>query len=1131
MSDKTKKYLLIFLYIFFFLSGMTGLIYEILWTRMLSLTFGHTVFAISSILSAFMGGLALGSYLIGRFVDRISPGGKVGGFIVKLLNAGSYSPYVRIYGILELFIGFYVLLTPLLIGVVNNIYISIMQNYSPGLYLISIITFFLSVMVFIIPTVFMGATLPVICKFVVRSFREIMPKTAKLYSINTFGAVLGTFLAGFILFPVMGLKASLLTGAVINISIGVIVILLDLIASRSSQKAKEEIKEQSPKEEIKDKEEKGQEKETDDRDNKQPELSPETPPETSNEETKKVKSLYKLVLVVYFISGFTGMVYEVGWSRALALSIGSSTYSFTIILTTFLFGIALGSYIFSNAKWFKPEKISIFSLGDVELAIGLLGFIILPALGFLPFIFLKMFPVVKSSYTAILAGNFLLSFIVILLPTLLFGITFPMVVRIYTANLKNLGKSIGNVYAANTLGGILGSFLAGFMFIPIFGAEITLKIAISLNIIAALLIYIFSGQKRKILASIARYGVIAVLLILIFTLKIWRHSAMSLGVAVYAKNLSYVQSWQDYKNELDRQKRHIVFYKDGISSTVTVVKVKEQITLRVNGKADASWNKNASGDISTQWLLGFLPNILHPDPQRVCVIGFGSGMTVDSVNNFREPELIDCIEIEPAVMEAAPWFNEANHDVQKSPRVKIHIADGRNFIEASKKKYDVIISEPSNPWIAGIGNLFSLDFYKVCRERLEDDGIYAQWFHSYSMSREDTQMVFKTFFSAFPYGSVWFTGSGDFLLIGKKKPSPVDYERIKTVFKDNEKAREGMKLLGLTEPYQVLAYRITGADQARAFSLGAKLNTDDHPLLEFNAPRNLYTITDHMAMLREMFQYRIPVDDNVVNLDKALMKTGKFYEQIGQVYKKYYFFEVAKDFFEKASKFPDYKYYGMFYVAVSDYAQKRYIETFNTLQEVINLFPERESGYTFIIQVLEDRELNERAYEYAQAGLKYLPDNTEILNKAANLAIKLKKYPDAREYTEKLLLKDKDNPDYNLYIGKILLAEKDPAKAEQFVIKSISKKPGYKDALLVLAKIRIQQDNYKEAEKVLKSLINIDKNMTDPRIILARCYEKMGKRESAIKQLKYIITSIDINNKDAREYLYRLEKQEGKLPD
>ena len=146
------------------------------------------------------------------------------------------------------------------------------------------------------------------------------------------------------------------------------------------------------------------------------------------------------------------------------------------------------------------------------------------------------------------------------------------------------------------------------------------------------------------------------------------------------------------------------------------------------------------------------------------------------------------------------------------------------------------------------------------------------------------------------------------------------------------------------------------------------------------------------------------------------------------------------------------KYYGMFYVAVSDYAQKRYIETFNTLQEVINLFPERESGYTFIIQVLEDRELNERAYEYAQAGLKYLPDNTEILNKAANLAIKLKKYPDAREYTEKLLLKDKDNPDYNLYIGKILLAEKDPARAEQFVIKSISKKPIYKDAYLSLRK-------------------------------------------------------------------------------
>ncbi|MCD4785802.1 MAG: fused MFS/spermidine synthase [Candidatus Eremiobacteraeota bacterium] len=1117
MSDRTKKYFLIFLYVFFFLSGMTGLIYQILWTKMLSLTFGHTVFAISSILSAFMGGLALGSYLIGRFVDRLSPGSKGGGFIGKLLNAGSYSPYVRIYGILQLLIGLYILLTPSLINIVNKIYIGIMQNYSLGLYPLSLITFFLSILVFIFPTVCMGATLPVICKFVIKSYREIMSTTARLYSVNTFGAVLGTFLAGFVLFPVLGLQASLMVGVVINIGIGVIVILSDFLASKSSQKNEDEaqmIEEKSPGEESDDNKKKDDDS-----------------PALSDSEVIKAKSLYKLVLIVYFISGFTGMVYEVGWSRALALSIGSSTYSFTIILTTFLFGIALGSYLFSNSKWFNPEKVTLLSLGDVELGIGLLGFLILPTLGFLPFVFLKMFPVVSGSYTTILAGNFILSFIVILLPTLLFGITFPMVVRIYTANLKSLGKSIGNVYASNTLGGILGSFLAGFMFIPIFGAEITLKIAIFLNLAAALIVYIFSGEKRKLSASITRYGMIVVLIILVFSLKIWKHSAMSLGVAVYAKNLSYVKSWQDYKDELNRQKRHIVFYKDGISSTVTVLKVKEQITLRVNGKADASWNKNVQGDISTQWLLGFLPNALHPDPKRVCVIGFGSGMTVDSVNNFKEPELIDCVEIEPAVMDASPHFNEANHEVQKSPRVKIHIADGRNFIEASKQKYDVIISEPSNPWIAGIGNLFSLDFYKVCRERLEEDGIYAQWFHSYSMSREDTQMVFKTFFKAFPYGSVWFTGSGDFLLIGKKKPSPVDYERIKMLFEKNEKIKDGLKLLGLSKPYQILAYRITSAKQARVFSLGANLNTDDHPLLEFNAPRNLYTISNHMAMLRTMLQYRTPIDENVVNLDKDLMETGEFYKQVGVVYKKYHFFKVAREFFKKTATFPEYRYYGMFNVAVSDYAEKKYIKALDTLQQVVGLFPNRESGYTFAIQVLEDKGVYDRAFQYAQAGLERLPGNIEILKKAADLAVRLKKYPLAKEYTEKLLLKEKDNAEYNLNMGKILLAGKEPGKAELFVAKSLKKKPGYKSALFEMGKIKMEQGQYKVAEKILISTINADKNWVDPNILLARCYEKLGKKDLAIKQLKLIIAGIDAENKPAREYLFRLENEEGKLPD
>lgn len=786
--EKETKQILAAVTLCFFLSGTTGLIYEVLWTRILGLVFGHTVFAITTVLAAFMAGLGLGSYLFGGIADR------------------SASP-LRLYGFLEAGIGLYALSTPFLFSRAEDIYIPLHRAFGLSFFAFSLSQFLLIFLILLIPTTLMGATLPVLSRFFVRKIEALGGQVGTLYALNTFGAVLGTYAAGFHLIPTLGIRTTLLLAAVVNIGIGVLVAVFD---RHLHELAGESAAGQAPLTTV---------------------SSPATAAAGAPPDRRSAAAVW-LTVVGLGVSGAASMMYEVAWTRALSLVIGSSTYAFSTMLVTFLTGLALGSYLYSRIA--GRLQITPVFFGGLQLGIGLSALLVTPFFDRMPELFLRAFQVSQSP-GFVKTIQFCISALAMFVPTLFMGATFPCAIQIASGEMSRLGRDIGRVYSINTGGAIAGTVLAGFLLIPLWGLQPTLRLAVSLNLCLALTLFItprWAGWHRGIAVFVSMLALGAS-----FSSPTWDANAMTSGVAVYGKSYFGRLGKVDFR-ETAASGGRLVYYRDGLSATVSVHRQGEILFLRVNGKTDASNNR----DMHTQLMLGHLPLLIHPDAKRVLVIGMGSGVTAGAVA-LHPTERIDVIEIEPAVVEAAEFFAKENRGILKNPKAHLAIADGRNFLLASDGGYDVIISEPSNPWMRGIGNLFSLDFYKLAAQRLAPKGIVCQWIHAYGLFPEDLKMVVKTFRAVFPHTTIWNTIRGDLVLIGSKDPRTLDSVRLQASYDAIPGLREDLTKLGIQSPLALLADFALGEEDTARYSRFALLNTDDLPFLEFSAPDSLYADT------------------------------------------------------------------------------------------------------------------------------------------------------------------------------------------------------------------------------------------------------------------------------------------------
>lgn len=751
--------------LFFFVSGATGLIYEVVWTRLLTLIMGNTHYSIATVLTAFMGGLALGSFFGGKIIDR------------------AFNPLAA-YAILEVGIGIYCLLIPTFIDLAFPLFQWIYLNLGDSYTQTSLVRFLVCGALLIIPATFMGATLPVLSKFVSRDENFIGKDVGTLYSINTFGAVVGAWSSAFVLMRLLGVQTTIAVAAAANIGIAVIIYLL----------FKPPLKE----------------------------------PLQASKDTEPEPPLQKreaLILLSFAVAGAVALVYQMAWTRILSLLLGSSVYAFSLILTVFILGLALGTV--TASRWLPRLNDLIKGYGVTQLIIGFSSLAIVPLFARIPFVNRWVYENWGQQFELVQGANFLTIFALLFIPTFFMGAQFPIVIKIMVTKLATVGQNVGRTYACNTFGTIIGSFLAGFILIPVLGLQTTILTAVFLNILLGIALLAFGSQLSFNWKMYFLPGVFFVFVMIANSIAPWDKSVISSG------------SFMPYRigdlKEAELKKNKILFFKEGMHTTVTTeLSASGNIFLRVNGKTDAS----LALDMRTQLLSGYLPMLLHASPKSALVIGQGSGITLGAVEQF-PVDKINLVEISSAVIDGSRYFDPFNHDALNDKRLTVLLEDGRNHIALSNNTYDVIISEPSNPWISGVGALFTVDFFELLKKRLNPGGLACIWVHT-NMSPDSFKSIVRSFTEKFPFVTMWESIAGDdYLLIGSEEEYGLSFAKAQKYFA-NEITRKDFAKIGIRNVPDLMSLMIMSRENLVEFSKNAPLHTDDNSLLEFNAPEYVY---------------------------------------------------------------------------------------------------------------------------------------------------------------------------------------------------------------------------------------------------------------------------------------------------
>ena len=768
----------------FFLSGSAGLIYEVVWAKHLSLFLGNTTQAHTIVLATFMGGLALVYYVFGKIADRTESG-------------------LKLYGWMEFVIGVYGLLFAPILGLLGPAYIELVSRFGFDSYLTVTLKFILPILLLLVPTTLMGGTLPVLSRVVVHSLGEIRREVGKLYFVNSIGAVVGTLLASFVLIPVFGLNLSVTAASVLNLMVG-----FTALALRPWEKATRETDASRP-------------------------IYDDTP--------KVVYTPWQIrtIILGVTLSGGAALIYEIAWIRLLSLVLGSSTYSFSLMLAAFITGIALGSFIVSRRWVLVFEPYLLFAFAEIGIALSII--VTLPLYERLPFYFAVLANVivrVPETFWIYQLAQLSVCFFLMFFPTLFLGMTLPLASQVVAPSLKRLGQDVGNVFGANTVGTLIGTITAGLLLLPLLGLKRLIEFGILINImvgVAAFWVGPFRLQKKGLILGSS----LVVMVLYLHLFSSWDKNILSSG-AFRMRGFYGGITFKDFKKRLGEQ---ILYYKDGTNMTVAVTRGKDDgIMLRVNGKTDAS----TSGDLGTQILLGQIPLLLKPDAEDVLVIGLGSGITAGSV--LRHPiKRLDLVEISSEVVEANRFFAAHNYEALKDPRLRLTLEDAKTFLKITKQLFDVIISEPSNPWIAGIGSLYSMEFYQDVRKRLRPEGLMVQWIHTYEMTDETLRLVLRTFTRSFKHVTLWSTKTRDLLLIGSTGPVPVDYKKSLTRF-NNTKVNEDLRRVGIESLSTILSLQVTSDVGVRKTAGQGRVNEDLFPILEYEAPKAFF-LGQHSRLL------------------------------------------------------------------------------------------------------------------------------------------------------------------------------------------------------------------------------------------------------------------------------------------
>jgi spermidine synthase len=837
MSLSTQQKVL--LYILFSLSGFSALVYEVLWTKHLSLTFGTTMIAVSIVAATFMAGLALGSYLLGKYADH-------------------ETNLLRIYAYLELGIAIFALLFPPALLTIDYLhtYITASASALPGLSHAAHLV--LSSLILAPPTIFMGGTFPLMCRYFAR--KKSGGQIGRLYAMNTLGATLGAFLAGYVLIPFLGLSGTNMLAVLINLVIAVISWHFSKISGITPTSDVSKV--------------------------------------TRSEHAQLARS-QRPVLIAIALIGFFSLSYEILWTRVFLLFLGSTSYAFSLILSSFLISIAVGGAIYARKVHPDIDEKTLFI--RLTMLMGLSILVTVPFYDQLALVFQWAHEISGERWWLLTLLSGIIVFCTMCVPIIISGSLLPAAIAIINPGKIRTGEGVGLVVLHNTFGAVIGSLLAGFFLIPTLGSQLSFQLLAIVNILlGGALCYIFAPHPfRRLRHPMTAACVLAPMLI--FLSPQWDQTLMNCGVYCYAP--AFTKSGGIKKALKQDQILEII---EGIDTTVAIKESPDGKIrfLSVNGKTDAS----SGVDMPTQVLIGQLPLLLHPNPQDALVIGLGSGITLGGANEHPLRQL-DCVEISPGVVSASRYFEKENLSVLADPKINLHIEDGRNLLLTSEQYYDVIVSQPSNPWQSGNANLFTHEFYQLGAKRLKERGLFCQWIGLYDITTENLQIALNTFLQTFPKAMV-FKSNADLILIGAQHKLSFDYAALKRKMRDPA-IQKVLGAINISSPGDIIGKHFVYTDEAlRQFSHSAAINTDDFPRLEYSSRYNLgekmfgkLQTINTIALQKSAGKLMIPLD----NAGASNQEIAATLREIGQGYRKAGKRAESRFFLDKAATYENKK--------------------------------------------------------------------------------------------------------------------------------------------------------------------------------------------------------------------------------
>ncbi len=766
-------------------TGFTGLVYQVTWQKYLATLLGSHSEATAAVLGIFLGGLSVGYALFGRLSERLTA--RVGG-------AGDERPsrLLLVYGAIEGGIGIYALIFPVLFRAAQSVSFVLPHQHAGLGFFFDVV---LAALLIGPPAVLMGATIPVLTQALSRSIDDATRFHAFVYGINTVGAFGGALAAGFYVIPRLGLDTSLLAMGTINLVVGALYAGLDLLTSERGLRSAGD-----------------------------------------NEAATRSVTGAGDYLGAALLIGFAMMTLETTLIRLAGLSFGSSQFTFSMVVAAFVLCIALGGLSVSSFTR-VPRAVLTINMWVLVALLTLLYFF-LPQAPYWVFVLRSSFSNLDVAFTVYYLAGFAALLAVIGLPVVLSGITIPLIFHHLRSEYGELGSLAGRLYGWNTVGSLLGALIGGYALFFWFDLHHVYRFAVGALVIASALITmrLFDGARSV-------FGVAAVGLMLLAAMPPWYSMTLQLGLFREAEHPPDVfKGYDAYIQKYVRPTEKILLsYQDDPTASVAVrdyglMGSPGSRSIVVNGKSDS----NTKIDYMTLNLLATLPALMADKIERAFVIGWGTGVTVGELASLDGVEEIVASEISSGVINAARHFESLNRRASSQPNVKLVRSDAYRALTRSEETFDIIISEPSNPWVTGVEMLYSQEFLQLAREKLSEGGVYAQWYHKYETDDASLALVLRTFASVFEHISVWEAGPMDLVILGFREIGPaVDYYRLidRMERKDFKAALARAAIHG---PLQLLPREYLPVDAWHAADFRGAVHTLYHPILSDTAGRAFF---------------------------------------------------------------------------------------------------------------------------------------------------------------------------------------------------------------------------------------------------------------------------------------------------